>query len=67
MDKSCDIIVVDEDRRVLKAIATRLYDGTIMTYDDRRTLAAKLDGVLERAITHCLTCNSYGCPSCKES
>jgi Ribonuclease G/E len=61
-----DIVVPDEDRKVLERIKTRLYDGQVLTYDERTDLAKAIEGVLQRAWTRCYTCGDHDCPSCRD-
>ena len=66
MSVTRDIVVMDEDRKVLERIKNRLFDGQVLTYDERTDLAKSLDSVLQRAWTRCYTCGDHGCPSCRD-
>ena len=42
-------VILAEDVTRLRAIMRRLYSGRIVTYDERRELAAQIDGILRNA------------------
>ena len=43
-------LFVAEDIRALERVKTRLYDGRTLSFDERRSLAAVIDGILSRKI-----------------
>jgi len=45
-----DYILDGQDVRRLKRLSVRLYDGTVMTYDERRQLAAVIEAIIDRAV-----------------
>lgn len=50
MDKLPEVAYLTrEDLVILKTVINRLYGSTVLSYDERRDLAKKLDGVLCRA------------------
>ncbi len=43
-------VIAAEDVTRLRQIMRRLYSGRIVTYDERRELAAQIEGILRNAI-----------------
>lgn len=60
-----DVVLMGRDAKTIKRVIKRMFDGTEMSYDERRDLAEALQLALDNAITLCWECFGRGCHKCE--